>query len=43
MKIYLFYSNGMLGGYVKKILSEHFDILCLTRKDNDVSIIRLIN
>ena len=38
MKIYLFGSSGMLGGYVKKILSAHFDILCLTRKDYDVSI-----
>tara|TARA_B100001250_G_C19718156_1_gene752536 strand:- start:160 stop:984 length:825 start_codon:yes stop_codon:yes gene_type:complete len=38
MTIYLFGSNGMLGKYVDKILSQSFKIICFSRKDYDVLI-----
>lgn len=34
--IYLFGSTGMLGSYVKRILSETFDITDITRKEFDI-------
>lgn len=36
MTIYLFGSNGMLGKYVDKILSQSFKVICFSRKDYDV-------
>jgi dTDP-4-dehydrorhamnose reductase len=36
MKIILFGSTGMLGTYVYKVLSEHYDIQCITRSDFDI-------
>ena len=38
MTIYLFGSNGMLGSYINKILSQHFKVVCFSRKDYDVLI-----
>jgi dTDP-4-dehydrorhamnose reductase len=34
--IYLFGSTGMLGNYVKIILSKNYDIKCITRKKYDI-------
>ena len=34
--IYIFGSTGMLGTYVKKILSDTFDITHITRKEYDI-------
>lgn len=34
--IYLFGSTGMLGTYVKKYLSDKFDIVCITREEFDI-------
>ena len=34
--IYIFGSTGMLGTYVKKILSNTFDITDITRKEYDI-------
>jgi dTDP-4-dehydrorhamnose reductase len=39
MKIVLFGSNGMLGEYLKSYLSKKYDVLSLTRKDIDLSVI----
>lgn len=36
MKIFIFGSNGMLGNYFKKYLSQHFEVVPLTRKDFDL-------
>lgn len=38
MVVYLFGSNGMLGKYVDKILSQSFKVICFSRKDYDVLI-----
>jgi len=35
-KIYIFGSTGMLGTYVTKILSNDFNITCITRKEFDI-------
>ena len=35
-KIYIFGSSGMLGTYVTKILSNDFNITCITRKEFDI-------
>jgi dTDP-4-dehydrorhamnose reductase len=37
MKIFIFGSNGMLGNYMKSYLSKSHEIICLTRKDYDLS------
>jgi len=36
MVVYLFGSNGMLGKYIDKILSQSFKVICFTRTDYDV-------
>ena len=36
MTIYLFGCNGMLGSYINTILSQHFKIVCFSRKDYDI-------
>jgi len=36
--IYLFGSTGMLGNYVKKILTNDFNVICVTRCDFDILI-----
>ena len=36
MKIILFGSTGMLGNYVRKILSEKLDVICIYREDFDI-------
>ena len=36
MKIYLFGSTGMLGNYVRIVLSEKFEVKCITRDDFDI-------
>lgn len=38
MVIYLFGSNGMLGKYVNKILSQSFKVKCFSRTDYDILI-----
>jgi len=35
-KIYIFGSTGMLGTYVTKILSNNFNIICITRQEFDI-------
>jgi dTDP-4-dehydrorhamnose reductase len=37
MKIIIFGSNGMLGTYLNKFLSEIYDVVSITRKDIDLS------
>jgi len=37
MKIFIFGSNGMLGNYVDKYLSNYFQVVQITRKDYDLS------
>jgi dTDP-4-dehydrorhamnose reductase len=39
MKIILLGSNGMLGSYLKTYLADKYDVLALTRKDIDFSVI----
>lgn len=39
MKIYIFGSNGMLGQYMKVYLEKEFEIIPLTRKDYDLSLL----
>jgi len=36
MKIYLFGSTGMLGNYVKIVLSNKFEVICITRLEFDI-------
>ena len=36
MKIILFGATGMLGNYVRKILSEKLDVICIYREDFDI-------
>lgn len=38
MKIYLFGSTGMLGGYIKKLLTLHYEVICFDRNNYDVLI-----
>lgn len=42
MKITIFGSNGMLGTYVSKILSQNYTTISLTRKDYDLSDIQIL-
>ena len=41
MKIFIFGSNGMLGTYVSNVLKEKFTIIKFTRKDYDLSEIKI--
>jgi dTDP-4-dehydrorhamnose reductase len=41
MKIFLFGSNGMLGNYVKKYLSQYYTIVSLTREDYDIETVSI--
>lgn len=38
MKLVILGSNGMLGSYLERYFSNKYDLLCLTRKDIDLSI-----
>ena len=38
MKIYLFGSTGMIGRYVKMVLTLHYKVICIDRNDYDVLI-----
>jgi dTDP-4-dehydrorhamnose reductase len=37
MKVYVFGPNGMLGNYLVKYLSSHFDVISISRKDFDLN------
>lgn len=43
MKIFIFGSNGMLGGYMKTVLSKKYEIIPLTRKDYDLSNLTIVS